>query len=165
MQVPYRKPGKYSQLSSDPHLTEEKFLALKKELERLKKIHPQAAHEVSRLAELGDFSENVEYQLAKGRLRGINNAILKIQKQLDAAVLITKPKNNSSVQLGHRVTIEVDGKEKIYQILGSTETDPAQGIISQNSPLGTMLLGKKVGETGKMKMGNREVDFKIITIQ
>lgn len=165
MQTPYRKPGKYSSLKTDPLMTEEKYRELESELAHLQKIQLPAAKEVSRLAELGDFSENVEYQLAKGRLRGINSAILKIQNQLDHAEIIQKNKNNTTVQLGHVVTIESEGKQKTYQILGSTETNPGAGIISHTSPLGMTLLGKKVGDTVTMKIANTDKKYTIITIE
>ena len=151
MQVPYRKPGKYSQMKSDPLLTEGKILELKNKLDKLKNINqPRAIEEVKRLAELGDFSENVEYQLAKGRLRGINDGILKIENQLKHAVIISPQTQTDTVQIGHKVTVETGGKKKVYQILGSAETNPQKGIISHNSPIGAALIGKKVGEVVKI---------------
>ncbi len=166
MQVPYRKPGKYSQMKSDPLLTEGKILELKNKLDRLKNLsRPRAAEEVKRLAELGDFSENVEYQIAKGRLRGINDNIVKIENQLKNAVVIPSQKQTDTIELGHTVTIENNGKQKTYQILGSVETNPQKGIISYNSPIGTALMGRKIGEVIKIKIGNKEVIYKIIAIE
>lgn len=165
MQVPYRKPGKYSQIPGDPTMTQKKFLELQKKLERLKASQMPAAKEVSRLAELGDFSENVEYQLAKGKLRGINQGILNIEKQLNTANIIQAPRQYERVEVGHTVTIESDGTQKHYTILGSTETNPAQGIISQHSPIGSALLGKKIGERVKVVIAGREVEYIIIHIE
>lgn len=165
MQVPYRKPGKYALIPKDPTMTQEKFLELQKKLERLKSSQMPAAKEVSRLAELGDFSENVEYQLAKGKLRAINQNILNIEKQLNTADIIQKPGQNKRVELGHTVTVESEGKQKQYTILGSSETNPAQGIISQNSPIGAALLGKKIGDTVKVEIGKREVEYTILIIE
>ena len=81
-----RKPTKLSQAISDPMMTQDKFLQLKNKLNRLKKSQPFAASEVSRLAELGDFSENTEYQMAKWKLRGINYGILRLEAELDKAL-------------------------------------------------------------------------------
>lgn len=165
MRVPFRKPGKYSQIKPDYLLTEGKFGELKNKLDRLKNIsRPQAAAEVSRLAEMGDFSENAEYQLAKGRLRGINNAILKLENQLNNAVIIS-PKQTGAVQAGNTVTVESGGKQKTYLILGSSETNPREGIISRNSPIGSALVGRGAGETVKVKLANKEVEYKIIKIE
>lgn len=153
----------------DPVMTEAKFFELQKELEKLKKIRPKAAEEVSRLAELGDFSENVEYQLAKRRLRGINNAIFKLENQINQAVIIKPQKQNDKVQTGHRVTIEMlnitPKKIKTYQILGSTETNPATGTISYLSPLGSALMERKIGEIIKIKLADKEAEYKIIGIK
>ncbi len=148
MQLPYRKPGKYTHQTRDNILSQQKFEALQKKLDRLYAERPAAAQEVSRLAEMGDFSENVEYQLAKGRLRGINQTILELEAQLNHAQIISPQQDNNRVQIGHTVTIMSDtAEQRSYTILGSAETNPAKGIISHTSPLGNLLLGKKLGET------------------
>ncbi len=164
MRIPYRKPGKYSQMKSDPMLTSEKAKELQDKLERLKNFsRPRAAEEVKRLSELGDFSENVEYQLAKGRLRGINQGILTIENQLKHAKIISPQIQTDTIALGHKVTITNGKTEKTYLILGSSETNPQQGIISHNSPLGAALLEKKVGDT--VKIPNNETTYKITKIE
>lgn len=153
-------------MKSDPLLTEGKILELKNKLNRLKNIsRPRGVEEVKRLAELGDFSENVEYQIAKGRLRGINDSITKIENQLKNAVVITHQKQSNKVELGHTVTVETGSKEKTYQILGSVETNPQKGIISYNSPIGAALMGRKIGEVVKIKTNTREVEYKIVKIE
>ncbi len=158
-----RKSEKKSQLPADPMITKAKFLELQEKLDYLKtKARPQTAAEVARLAEMGDFSENYAYQAAKGRLRGINNNILKLEHQLNRAVIIT-PTNSDRVQVGHTVTVECDGKEKTFQILGSSETDPTRGIISQNSPIGSALLNKKIGDIVIITT-NKTIEYKIIAI-
>lgn len=170
MQTPYRKPGKYALQNQDPFLSEEKLQKLQEKLDRLKKNRHTLAAEVSRLAELGDFSENVEYQLAKGKLRGTNDAILKLENQIKNAQIIKPKSNPEAVGLGHKVTIRLRSgqageEEKTYQILGSAETDPKKGIISQNSPLGRALLGKKIGETVEIELKDKKIEYKIIKIQ
>lgn len=166
MQVPYRKPGKYAMMKPDPMLTVEKIKELEAKLDRLKNYsRPKGAEEVKRLAEFGDFSENVEYQLAKGKLRGINNTITTIENQLKNAKIIEPNSQYEVVQIGHSVTITNNGKEKTYLILGSTETNPQQGIISHLSPVGSALIGKKLGETVELKIAGKEVNYKIIKIE
>ena len=165
MQIPYRKPGKFSQIAVDPLMTTAKLNELKKELEKLKYIRPRAAADVAQLAELGDFSENAEYQLAKGRLRRINNAILRLEREVNNAEIISVDKDVYVVQLGHTVTVECEGKQKVFQILGSSETDPSRGIISQHSALGSALLGHKIGETVKVQLASRGVEYKIIAVK
>ncbi len=165
MRVPIRKPGKYTHLKPDPHLTEEKFKELKNKLEKLKASQPEAAREVSRLAEMGDFSENAAYQMAKGRLRGINQRILDMQDHLSHAVMIRPVKNTETVQLGHKVTIEINGEQRTYLILGSCEADPSQGIISHNSPIGSALMGRKAGEKVKISQKNKIIECQIIKVE
>lgn len=164
MQVPKRKPGKFAHLKVDQNITEEKFEELKAELEQLKKFKlPRAAEEVATLAQMGDFSENAAYQMAKGRLRGINQRILELEDQLKYAVLIKPSKNAQTVGLGHKVTIESGGIDKTYLILGSAETNPLKGVISQNSPLGSALMGRRLGET--IKIPPKGVEWKIVRIE
>ena len=155
MQVPHRKAGKFTHLTPDPLITQAKFEELSRRLEGLKTARPRAAAEVARLAELGDFSENVEYQLAKGKLRGINQGITDLEKQLINARIFSPKENTDTVQLGHTVTVESDGIQKTFQILGSTEIKPGQGIISHNSPLGAALIGKGVGDTAEIQLPNK----------
>jgi len=165
MQVPIRRKETYVKPKPDPYLTEAKFQELKNKLEKLKThTRPQAAQEVKRLAEMGDFSENVGYQVAKGRLRGLNQRILEIEDHLKNAVIFHPNKNTQVIQLGHTVTLEVNGKEKTYTILGSSETNPTAGIISHNSPIGAALLGHSIGEQVKIKLADKEANFKIIKI-
>lgn len=164
MQIPYRKPGKYNYNDKDPLITEDKFLQLKNKLERLKRNQPEAISEVSRLAQLGDFSENVEYQLAKGRLRRINNEIQILENQVYQAMVIN-PENNSTVQVGHTVKVQVNNEYKMYTILGSEETDPAKGIISHQSPIGSALLGHRVGDVVEINIGGKGVKYEILDIK
>ena len=165
MRVPIRKSGKYTNLKPDTQLTQEKFLELKKQLERLKKIDlPKTAQETKRLAEMGDLSENAAYSIAKGKLRFINQKIIEIENQLGNATII-KPKNKSVVEIGHKVTVEFTGGMKTYLILGSSEINLKQNTISYLSPLGKMLLGKKVGDIIQLKTPKQIVQYKIINIE
>lgn len=165
MQVPTRKPGKYTNLKSDPHITREKYNELKINLEKLKRKRPPVIEEVKRLAADGDFSENAAYQIAKGRLRGINRRIDEITDHLNRAVIIKTPKSNDRVSLGHYVTVEINGRQRTYLILGSSETNPADGVISNNSPLGSALIGRKAGETIRIELNEKKVEYKIIGIE
>lgn len=165
MRTANRTPGKFSTLIPDPILTKEKFKELKEKLEKLKKIQPTAAAEVSRLAELGDFSENVEYQMAKGRLRSINNNIIKLDNQLHAAIIVDGENKSGLVQVGSIVTVSVGGKEKVYKILGSVEADPKKGIISYNSPIGAALISHKTKDVVNVNLTDKEVEYQILKVE
>lgn len=165
MRVPIRKSEKYTSLKTDPHITQAKFDELKIKLNRLVTVkRPEEAEEVKRLALMGDFSENVGYQIAKGRLRGINQRIIDIENLLRDAEIIYQDKDSSEAQIGNFVTLERDGKEKIYQILGSEETNPSAGVISHNSPLGSSLLGKSVGDIIEIPLTDKTIKYKIVKI-
>jgi transcription elongation factor GreA len=166
MQTPKRKPGKYTNQEKDPHITAEKFSELKNRLEKLKKnIRPKLIDEVKRLALLGDFSENAEYQIAKGKLRGINRKILEIEALLARAIIIKPNLNKKIVQLGNKVSIEIAGIKKTFLILGSEETDPLNGVISQNSPIGSAIIGREVGSIIKIHLKNKDIKCKITKIE
>jgi|SRR3989344_2738430 len=165
MRVPIRKPGKYTHAKLDAHLTEEKFNELKRKLNHLKTVsHPQAAVEVTRLAEMGDFSENAAYQMAKGRLRGINNRILELEDLINRATLIKPAHNAKTVQLGSTVTVEMGDKQQRYVILGSAEANPAKGIISQHSPIGSALMEHAQGDIIALSLAKKRVTCRIISI-
>lgn len=164
MQVPIRKSGKYTHQQSDPHMTAEKLDELKTTLKRLKESRPQAIKELQRLAEMGDFSENAAYAMAKGRLRGINQRMLELGVQIKSAVVITPTRRLGVVQLGSKVTVEVNGRQSTYLILGSSETNPGQGVISHHSPIGAALMGHRAGESVSFQSASRNVQYLIIKI-
>lgn len=146
MRQPIRKASKYTFKDTDYHLTAARFQELKKRLDYWVNVkRPQEAAEVARLALMGDFSENAGYQLAKGRLRGLNQRILDLENLLNKAEII-EPQSFSQVDLGHTVTLSNGLKERTFTILGSSESNPTQGIISHRSPLGAAILGKQVGD-------------------
>jgi transcription elongation GreA/GreB family factor len=165
MRTPIRKPDRYLRGKPDPFITEAKFGELKAELERMKKIRPRLAAEVKRLAAMGDFSENAAYQIAKGGLRSLNQRILDTEEQIARAEIIETKKNSQTVCLGNLVTVEAAGKKRTFQILGSSETNPETGIISRSSPLGSALIGRAAGETVKIKLADKTVEYKIIKIE
>jgi len=166
MQIPKRKNDHLNEIKFDPNITQSKLDELQKDYDRMIiKVRPKLSAEVKRLAELGDFSENAEYQLAKGKLRGLNNRAENIKFRIDHAKII-KPNNDTSrVSLGHFVTIKKGGIEKTYQILGSFETNPTSGSISDSSPLGSELLNKKVGDNFSMVINDKKTNIKIVAIK
>lgn len=164
MRTPIRKSGKYTGLKPDPCMTLKKYQELQKKLENMKLKRPYLIKEVKTLALDGDFSENHAYSLAKGRLRGLNQRILDIEDHLKKARIINQSKNRDKVELGCTVTIRINNKNKTYQILGSSETNPDKNIISHNSPLGKILIGHKVGDKIKSIIAQKELEYEIIDI-
>ena len=165
MQVPKRKSeARRPRSPRDYRLSEGRYLKLKADLKILLQDRLSEAKEVKRLAEMGDFSENAGYQLAKHRLRTINRKILEIEDYLKKAEIIQADPRASLVELGHRVELKIDGKLRNYLILGSSETNPSAGVISANSPLGSALLNRRLGEKFKLKIAGQEKELEILKI-
>lgn len=164
MRVPIRKSEKYTYLAVDPHMTSEKFDELSEKLARMKLARPALAREVARLAENGDFSENAEYQIAKGKLRGLNQRMDEIQSHLNRAIIITQGSSDGTVQMGSTVVVEVNGKQKTFRILGSSEAKPESGVISYQSPIGAALIGKRAGEEAVIKTKKGETAYCVISV-
>jgi len=166
MQIPKRRSEQNKQNYADYHISQKRADDFKKELDRLVKvIRPRLANEVAEHAKLGDFSENAAYQIAKGKLRGINHRIMVLEDMLNNAIIIPESSSSSCVQIGNIVTVDINGQQKAFQILGSQETDPASGIISHLSPIGSALLGHKLGDVVKIKINNRLIKYKLIKIE
>jgi len=166
MKYSFNKAVQGAPTAPDPYITEKKLIELKNKLKHLKETQPQAAADVGRLAQNGDFSENVEYQIAKGRLRGMNNAILNLEKQINQAVVIDNVKTSGLIALGSKVKVLSEKGELNFQILGSTETNPSLGVISHHSPLGSALLGHKEGDEIKINLANnKEVVYKVVKVE
>ena len=165
MRTPIRKAGKYTGLKPDPCMTLKKYQELQKKLENMKLKRPYLIKEVKALALDGDFSENHAYSLAKGRLRGLNQRILDTEDHLKKSQIINQKKSRNKVELGCTVTIKINNKNKTYQILGSSETNPDKDIISHNSPLGKILIGHKVGDKIKTMIAQKEAQYEILKIE
>jgi len=164
MQVPITKPCPYGNPEHDPHITLGHLNSLKDELKKIKSKLNYAQSEVARLAQLGDFSENVEYSIAKGKLRGLNRRILELESQILLAQIINPTKNSKVIEIGHKVEILINEQEKTYTILGPAEVNPNKNIISYKSPLGSELIGKKLREKFKVKIGTQEKEVEILKI-
>lgn len=166
MRVPRRKPGALALEKPDYHMTPEAIKELENELQKLQKfVLPKALEEMQHAASHGDFSENAAYQIAKGRVRGLNNKIEQLQQRIARAIPIEIGSADGKIRIGATVIVEVNGKERTYQILGAHETDPATGKISHLSPLGLLLLGHKAGDTVSLDNGEKSVEYKIVDVK
>lgn len=110
--------------------------------------------------ELGDLSENAEYQTAREEQDRLEARISEVEHILQNVQVIKKPKGGSKVQLGSSVKLKSNGSTKEFQVVGTMEADPRHGKVSDESPIGQLLLGKKEGESVKIK----DVSYKIAEI-
>lgn len=134
------------------HLTKEGLAELKEELANLIARRSEIAAEIASARSQGDLSENAEYHEAKEEQGRNESRIEEIEGILASAEVITTPKDDNKVRLGSKVKLKTeDGKTKEFQIVGTVEADPLNGKISDESPIGQALLGKKEGEEVEIK--------------
>ena len=124
---------------------------------------------VQRIAEArshGDLSENAEYDAARNEQAANERAIEELDYQIKNAVVIEESDDTSTVHFGSVVTVhDVDFNEDVqYTIMGTTEADPMKNIVSNESPVGLALIGKKKGDTVTVKAPNGEYKLKILNI-
>jgi len=149
-------------------LTEEGLEKINKELEELKtkKRHEVAARLKEAIA-LGDLSENSEYDAAKEEQAFIESRIVTLENMLRNAKIISQDSlRKDIVSIGTKVTIQElpEGDVETYTIVGSAESDPLSGRISNESPIGKELIGKRVGEIVDVPVPSGTLQFKIVKI-
>jgi transcription elongation factor GreA len=142
-------------------LTKDGKAELEKELENLISQRPAIAERIATARAFGDLSENEEYSSARAEQKQVENRILEIEDILKAAVII-KSASHDKVAIGATVTVLISGKENTYSVVGAVEADPLNGRISDVSPIGKALMGKKVGDEFELPNGNKG---KIINIE
>jgi transcription elongation factor GreA len=137
---------------------------LRKELEVLIAKRADIAEAIKSARELGDLTENAEYQSALAEKDRNDSRVAEIENILQNVEIIKKPRGDSKVQLGSVVKLKGDGKAKQFQVVGTVEADPLEGKISDESPIGQALLGKKEGETVEITTPTDTTAYKIIDI-
>lgn len=138
---------------------------LRQELTGLTAERSAIADRIKTAREFGDLAENAEYQTARAEQEKNEARIGEIEHILQNLEIITSPKGDSKVQLGSKVTLAGDsGKKKEFQLVGTVEADPLAGKISDESPLGTRLLGMKVGDKVEIQTPVETAVYKITEI-
>ncbi len=137
---------------------------LEAELEQLKtEGRIDIAEKLKVARSYGDLSENSEYDEAKSEQAKIEARIQELEYQLKNAVIIDSTASDK-VSMGSKVTVERDGQEFVYEIVGFSQSNPSQGKISDESPVGKALIGAAVGEKVVVEapIGNLEFEIKSI---
>lgn len=150
-------------------LTPEGLEDTKKELERLKTVERiNVAKMIGEAKSYGDLSENSEYDAAKTKEAQLELKILELENRIKNAKIISKDSLSTKVVgVGSKVTLydEEFDEEVMYTLMGSTDSDPANGIISNSSPLGAAILGQKVGSVITVDTPAGEATYKIVKIE
>ncbi len=148
-------------------VTPQGYQKLEQELDHLRTTRRQeVAHRLNKALSEGDVLENAELEDARNEQAFVEGRILALTTMLGNAVIIESKGPRETVGLGSRVTI-VEGGEppETYNIVGSVEADPIKGLISNESPLGQALLGRKVGEMANVNAPAGVMVFEIVSIQ
>lgn len=148
-------------------LTQEGKEKLEQELDWLINTRrPQVAERIRQAKEEGDLRENAEYDDAKMEQGFVEGRIKELEYLLKNTQIIQHT-GGSVVALGSTVTIKEDGidEEETYTVVGATEADPRAGRISNESPLGSKLIGQKKGAKIKVQTPGGQVTFKILKVQ
>ncbi|WP_417899497.1 transcription elongation factor GreA [Bacillus haimaensis] len=141
---------------------------LEQELENLKSVRRKEVVERIKIARsFGDLSENSEYDSAKEEQAFVEGRITLLEQMVRNAKIIQEDKDTDAVGLGKTVTFKElpDGEEETYTIVGSAEADPFEGNISNESPMGSSLMGKRVGDEVAIQTPGGEMNVKIVTIK
>lgn len=156
-------------MSKDVFLTPKGYEELEKRLEYLKVIRRREVAEKIKIArEFGDITENAEYDSAKEEQAMIEGEIFEIERKLRSAKIINEDDvDTSSVNVGCTITLfDFDFSEEItYKIVGTTEADPANNMISNESPVGKAALGKHKGDVIVVDTPGGKSKFKILDIK
>lgn len=146
-------------------VTEEGLKKLQDELQRLKTVRRrEVAEAIQRAKEQGDLSENAEYVDAKEEQGLVEQHIAELEAALKSVEVIRKDADDGAVSVGDTVTLQWNGEEKSYTIVGANEADPTAGRISNESPLGTALLGKRAGERATIRTPSGPKEAQILRI-
>ncbi|MGQ9814075.1 MAG: transcription elongation factor GreA [Candidatus Roseilinea sp.] len=148
-------------------LTPEGLKKLEEELEYLKSVRrAEVAQRLHNAMEEGEVEENPEYEDAKNEQAFVEGRILTIETILSNAVLIEHKGPAHEVRIGSKVTISEEGSntKEHYVIVGSAEADPAAGKISNESPLGRALLGRKSHDEVMVQTPDGPIKYRIVSV-
>ncbi len=145
------------------YLTHEGVEELKTELSELTAQRGPIAERIKTAREFGDLSENAEYSSARQEQERVESRISDIENILLNVEIIQKSAKSDVVSLGSTVVLE-NGTKKQFTIVGTVEADPLNGKISDESPIGQALLGKKLGDQVEIKTPAETATYKIATI-
>lgn len=153
---------------SATYMTEEGFRKLKEELLHMESVdRPEISRQIAEARDKGDLSENAEYDAAKEAQGMLEAKISQLKTLIATARIIDETAiGTDSVQIMNKVTIRntQNKKEMTYTLVSESEADLKSGKIAVNTPIAQGLMGKKVGDTAKIKVPSGEVTFEIVDI-
>lgn len=147
-------------------ITQEGYDKLQKELDELIKIkRTEIAHRIESAKELGDLSENAEYHDAKEAQAFNEGRIMEISSLLKNIRVVSNGDSQGTVGMGSTLTVRSKNSQKEFTIVSFNESDPINGKISNESPLGKAFLGKKKKDKVIVSTPSGDVEYEIISIK
>jgi len=147
------------------YLSAEALEQMKVELEHRKKIiRREISEKILHAKEMGDLSENFEYQTAKEEQALNETRIMEIESMLHDVVLVESSQGASNIALGTTFIVETEGKKKTYSLVGSNEVNPLEGKISNESPIGMAFLDHKKGDKVEFEAPSGMIKYTIVDI-
>lgn len=155
-------------MSDEPvYLTEEGAEELRRELETLLTVkRPALAQKLKEAVAQGDLRENADYHDAKEQQAFIEGRIQYLENMLRQAIVVSSEAGGDIVRVGSQVTIRYvdDDEDQTYRIVGAAESNPREGKISQKSPIGAAMVGRKKGDRVRVDTPSGQIEFKIVKI-
>ena len=147
-------------------LTRQGLVSLKSEYDELTKVkRTQITKRIQIAREFGDLSENSEYDAAKEEQSLLETRITQLEDVLKRAQIIEPVKKADFVVIGSTIVVEIDGEKDEFTIVGTMEADPSKKKISNESPVGTAMLGAKLGEVVEVVTPIIRAKYKILEIK
>lgn len=165
-----REPESMTNGKSKPiYITQDGLKAIQDELEHLRTVgRAEIAERIGEAKADGDISENAAYDEAKNQQAFLEGRIMELERTLQLSVVIQNHDAPAeSVDIGRTVTIRENGfdDEETYLIVGSAEANPSNGRISNESPMGRALIGKRIGDRVRVATPGGELEFEVVSIQ
>lgn len=152
-------------MNKDTALTPAGQIKLEEELRNLETVRRREVGErIKEAKDFGDISENSEYDDAKNEQAWVESRIIEVTQILARATVFEAPTKTDKVTLGSKVKLRSSKGEHTYQVVGSAEADPANDKISNESPVGSAIMGGKKGETVKVSTPSGDIEYSIVTI-
>ncbi|MDP4011692.1 MAG: GreA/GreB family elongation factor [Candidatus Roizmanbacteria bacterium] len=145
------------------YMTQGGFDTISNEYEDLKAKRPEYVKKLTQAADMGDRSENAAYSNAKRKLRSTDSKLRFLKKVIDHTK-VAIPSQTEYVEIGSQVLVNFNDREFTMHIVGLHEADPSKMKVSYRSPVGSALMGKKVGEMVKIQLEDRVIEYKVLGI-
>jgi len=149
-------------------MSTERYEQITQELEYLQTVREkEVAEQIREARSFGDLSENSEYDEAKTEQGKLYSKIAELKNLIENAEIIEKTKDTGKIVMGSIITVlDLDfNEEQVYRIVGSQEANPMEGKISDESPFGAALIGRKKGDRVTVEVPSGTLNFEIVEIK